>query len=78
LSREDLERFVDLLPIEPSELVRKDKHFKELGLDAEAYQSKDAVVGVLLEHPKLMQRPVVIKGEQAVLARPSAKIEVLL
>jgi len=58
--------------------VRKDKLFKELGLNADDYVTKEAVVGVLLEHPKLMQRPVVVKGDRAILARPSAEIEALL
>ena len=62
----------------PSGLVRKDKHFKELGLDAEAYASADAVVDLLLEHPKLMQRPVAVRGERAVICRPSEKVEELL
>lgn len=78
LSREDLEHFLELLPVEPSELVRKDKNFKELGLNAEDYVTKEAVVAILLKHPNLMQRPVVVKGDQAILARPSSTIEALL
>ena len=62
----------------PAELVRKDKHFKELGLDPDAYTTEDDVVSLLLEHPKLMQRPIVIRGERAVIARPSEKVEELL
>ena len=69
---------MDLLPNEPADLVRKDKYFKELGLNADDYVNKETVVAVLLEHPKLMQRPVVIRGTQAVLARPSSEIEALL
>ena len=67
-----------MLPNEPAELVRKDKNFKELGLNADDYVTKEAVINLLLEHPKLMQRPVVIRGDRAVLARPSAAIEALL
>ena len=78
LSREDLEHFLELLPGEPAELVRKDKNFKELGLNAEDYVTKEAVVAILLKHPNLMQRPVVVKGDQAILARPSSTIEALL
>lgn len=78
LSREDLERFLELLAVEPAELVRKDKNFKELGLNADDYVTKEAVVAILLKHPNLMQRPVVVKGDQAILARPSSTIEALL
>ena len=78
LTTADLERFVDLLPNEPGYLVRKDKRFKDLGLNAGDYTSKQQVVDILLEHPALMERPVIINGEKAVIARPSEKVEELL
>ncbi len=67
-----------MLPGEPAELIREDNHFKQLGLDIDDYQSADAVIELLLEHPKLMQRPVVVRGDQAVIARPSEQVEELL
>ncbi len=78
LGREDFERFLDLLPDEPAELVRKDKKFKELGLNADDYVTREAVVEVLLQHPELMQRPVIIRDQKAVIARPSEKVLELL
>jgi len=78
LGRADFERFLDLLPDEPAELVRKDKKFKELGLNADDYVTREAVVEVLLQHPELMQRPVIIKDQKAVIARPSEKVLELL
>ncbi len=62
----------------PAELVRKDKNFRDLGLDAGDYTTVDAVVALLREHPRLMQRPVVVRGKRAVIARPSGKAEALL
>jgi arsenate reductase len=58
--------------------VRKDKHFAELGLDPAHYTTREAVIELLLEHPRLMQRPIVIRGSRAVLARPSEKVLALL
>jgi len=58
--------------------VRKDKRFEELGLDAGDYQSKEQVISLLLEHPELMQRPVVFRGERALICRPSDKVLELL
>jgi len=78
LSRETLMQFLDLLPNEPADLVRKDKNFKQLGLKADDYVTRDAVVDLLLEHPVLMQRPVIIRGERAVIARPSDTVNELL
>ena len=61
-----------------ADLVRKDKRFKELGLNPNDYADKKAVVALLLEHPELMQRPVVIRGKRAIIARPPEKMEALL
>ncbi len=77
-TRETLDKIVDLLEVPVADLVRKDKRFKELGLDAAAYTDKKSVVALLLKHPELMQRPVVIKGKRAIIARPPEKLEPLL
>ncbi len=69
---------MELLPNEPADLVRQDNNFKELGLNIGDYQSAGEVVDLLLEHPKLMQRPVVVRGDKAVIARPSELVEELL
>jgi arsenate reductase len=61
-----------------AELVRKDKRFKELGLNPADYADKKAVIALLLEHPELMQRPIVIRGKRAIIARPPEKLEALL
>ncbi|HEX5614993.1 MAG TPA: ArsC/Spx/MgsR family protein [Acidimicrobiia bacterium] len=53
--------------------MRKDKRFGELDLVADDYTTKRAVVGVLLEHPELMQRPIVVRGDRAVIARPKER-----
>ena len=76
--KKTLERIVDSIPNPPAELVRKDKRFKDLGLDAADYTSRAAVVKLLLEHPELMERPVVFRGDRAVIARPSELVLDLL
>lgn len=78
LSRADFERFLTLLPNPAAELVRKDKRFKELQLNEADCTTPETVVAVLLEHPELMQRPIIIRGERAVLARPGEMVEELL
>ena len=77
-ARSRIERIVDPVPDPPSELVRKDDLFKELGLGADDYDSQESVVEVLLEHPMLMQRPVVIRGDRAVIGRPPENVKDLL
>ena len=52
-------------------LVRKDAHFKKLELsEGDHVDNADAVVAILLAHPKLMQRPVIVRGDKAVIGRP--------
>lgn len=63
---------------DPARLVRKDPHFKELGLAAADYTDVASVVDLLVEHPRLMERPVAIKGDRAVLGRPPEDILDLL
>jgi arsenate reductase len=53
--------------------VRKDKRFGELGLDAGDHTTKRTVVALLLEHPELMQRPIFVRGDRAVIARPKER-----
>jgi leucyl/phenylalanyl-tRNA---protein transferase len=73
--RATLERILDAIDDPPAALVRTDdKKFKDLGLTASDYTERDAVIALLLEHPALMQRPVVFVGEKAVIARPSERV----
>jgi len=76
--RATLARFLELLGGPPADLVRKDKRFKELGLDPKDYVTREQVIDVLLKHPELMERPVVIHAGRAVIARPSEKVLELL
>ena len=72
-SRERLEWLVDHLDGPVADLVRKDPYFKELGLDPADYTSKEAVVDLLVEHPRLMQRPLLVKGDRVVIGRPKER-----
>jgi arsenate reductase len=74
-SREDLERIIDMLEEPVADLVRKDKRFEELKLNQADYTSKETVIPLLLEHPELMQRPIVIRGNRAIIARPASLLE---
>jgi arsenate reductase len=77
-TRETLEKIIDMLDGPVADLVRKDKRFKELGLNADDYAEKKTVVALLLKHPELMQRPIAIRGKRAIIARPPEKLTTLL
>jgi arsenate reductase (glutaredoxin) len=77
-TRETLEKILTMLEGPLADLVRKDKRFGELGLNADDYTEPKKIVALLLQHPELMQRPIVIRGTRALIARPPEKLEALL
>jgi arsenate reductase len=74
-SRATVQRIVELVGGDPAALVRTgDEGFKALGLAKTTLAAPAAVVDVLVNHPELLERPVVIRGDRAVLARPSERV----
>lgn len=78
LGEERIARILECLEDPAADLVRKDGNFRALGLAAADYTSPAAVAKLLAEHPQLMQRPVLMRGERAVIARSPEKVEALL
>jgi arsenate reductase (glutaredoxin) len=76
--REALTWIVEHLEDPVADLVRKDSQFTKLGLNADDYVTAEAVVELLLKHKMLMQRPVVVRGEKAIIGRPKERIRQLL
>jgi arsenate reductase (glutaredoxin) len=74
-----LEKIIGMLDDPVEDLVRKDAKFQKLGLDPAAYVGKSkAVVDILMKHKELMQRPIIIKGNKAIIGRPKDKVEKFL
>ena len=78
LDRAGLEALLAILENEPSELVRRDKLFSDLGLTDEDAATPAQVVELLAARPRLMQRPVVVRGGRAIIARPPKTVLELL
>ncbi len=73
--RDALEKIVNGLEEPVDGLVRKDSRFAKLGLDADHYvENPEAVVDLLVEQKALLQRPVVVMGERAIIGRPKSRI----
>ncbi|MFA6559615.1 MAG: ArsC/Spx/MgsR family protein, partial [Candidatus Obscuribacterales bacterium] len=51
--------------------------YKELGL-AKAQLSDKELIDLMSKHPDLMQRPIVVRGDRAVLGRPTENVQALL
>jgi len=73
--RAALERIVAGLDGPVEDLVRKDARFEKLGLDPAAYVGRpEAVVELLSREKALMQRPLLVRGDKAIIGRPKDRI----
>lgn len=77
-TRETLERIVAGLEDPVADLVRKDSQFKKLGLDEAGYVEAGPVIDLLVAKPRLLQRPIVVRGDRAIIGRPKDRIRALL
>ena len=74
LDREALLGLIAKLEDPPADLVRKDGYFKDQGLAADDYTTPEAVADLLVAHPRLMQRPVLVRGDRAIIGRPKDRV----
>lgn len=77
-SADEFEQMLDLLGLEPRELMRKkEPRYRELRLDDPTLDRR-ALIGAIAEHPILMERPVVLAAGRAALGRPpQSALEIL-
>ncbi|NNK40766.1 MAG: arsenate reductase, partial [Winogradskyella sp.] len=72
-----IKTIIDQLQIEPLALVRTNESIWK-----ENYKGKDlfdeAIIDAMVKHPKLIERPIVIKNNKAVVGRPPEQIKTLL
>lgn len=69
-----LKALLKMLAMEPRELMRrKEKEYRELGL-ADPAVGDEALPEAMVEHPRLIERPVVVSGDKAALGRPPEKV----
>lgn len=62
----------------PADLVRKDGFFTAQELVASDYVTPEAVADLLVEHPRLMERPVLVRGDRAIIGRPKDRVPAFL
>ncbi len=75
---DELDEILGKLGLEPMELVRRGEEiYKELGLGGREL-SRQELIDLMVAHPKLIERPIVIAGERAVLGRPPENVKELL
>ena len=78
LSKKKLTELIRKLNMKPRDLLRKGEPiYKELGLAKDEFSDSE-LIDLMIEHPDLLQRPIVERGERAVLGRPVENVKELL
>ncbi|MGB5919593.1 arsenate reductase (glutaredoxin) [Arcobacter sp.] len=76
LTKEDMKEVLQMLGMSARELMRtKEDIYKELNLKDENDEEK--LIEAMINNPKLIERPIIIKDGSAVIARPLEKINEL-
>ncbi|MEX1001551.1 MAG: arsenate reductase (glutaredoxin) [Crocinitomicaceae bacterium] len=76
-SEKEIREVLEKLSVSAESIIRKgEKEYKEHFKGKE--MSEDMWIHAMLEYPKLIERPIVIKGDKAVIGRPPEKVLELL
>ncbi|MEM7381918.1 MAG: arsenate reductase (glutaredoxin) [Bacteroidota bacterium] len=77
LTEKELEELLSYLDIIPEELIRKNEAIWKSEFKGRELSDKD-LIKAMIDFPKLIERPIVVKGNKAVIGRPVEKIKDLL
>jgi arsenate reductase (glutaredoxin) len=78
LTKAKLTELIKKMGISPRELLRTSESiYKELGLGKGEFKDEE-IVSLMVKHPDLIQRPIVERGNRAVLGRPVENVKVIL
>ena len=78
LTRKKLTELLGKMKLTPRDILRTSEPiYRELGLGKREF-SDDEIVSLMIEHPDLIQRPIVEKGKRAILARPAERLKEIL
>jgi arsenate reductase len=76
-SKTKLKILLKKMSMKPFELLRKNEEaYKELDIKNKNY-TEEEILDLMIKYPDLVQRPIVEKGEKAILARPPERINEL-
>src|SRR5690348_3413450 len=78
LTAEELSRLLKKLGLSARDLLREDEPIaRQVGIGKKDF-SEEELIALMVKHPDLMQRPIVVRGEKAVVGRPVENVEKLL
>lgn len=71
---ETLAHLATLLGVEPREMMRHgEAEYRELGLDDPDLE-RTALLQAIADHPRLLERPIVVNGDRAAIGRPPERV----
>ena len=73
LTFDELENIIKKLGIAPLDLIRKNEAIWKSDFKGKNL-SDDKIVQAMIDHPKLIERPIVVHGNKAVIGRPTEQI----
>lgn len=77
LTKEELTDILRKLNFKPIDLVRtKEEIWKELTKDKNLDDNE--IIEAMIKHPRLIERPIIINGDKAVIARPAENIDTII
>ena len=78
LGERKLRELIKKMGIKPRELLRTSEPiYRELSLGKKDFND-DEIIALMVKHPDLIQRPIVERGDRAVLGRPTENVKQLL
>lgn len=77
LTEAELRDLIAILRDPVGDLVRRDAYFVEQGLEHDV-DDADSVVATLLAHPRLLQRPILVRDGVAIIGRPKDRAKAFL
>ena len=75
---ETLRAIIGKLEDPPTALVRRDSKFRKLALKEADVATADQVIEILVKHKQLLQRPLVVTEDTAIIGRPKDRVRALL
>ncbi|MDN5200028.1 arsenate reductase (glutaredoxin) [Fulvivirgaceae bacterium BMA10] len=73
-TKEDLRKILKKLKMDPAEIVRKGEAVYKENFKGKEF-SNEEWLEILVDNPKLIERPIVVKGDKAVLGRPPENVK---
>ena len=78
LTRKKLTELLGKMKLTPRDILRTSEPiYRELGLGKGEF-TDDEIISLMIKHPDLIQRPIVERGNRAVLGRPTENVKSLL